>query len=456
MDVTGGSDRAHEQDDHERPKEPLQTLGLNKSPARVMPAGSVHFSSRAPIGYVVISSEPTATSQGFKSLVPAFGILNSYVYYYLMASHEYTRSRASGTTFLELSGRAFGQLSIPVAPTNEQHRIVYKIDELFSQLDAGVESLMKARAQLAVWRQAVLKHAFEGKLTAQWREENKHRLQSPEQLLAKVKHERIKRYEQRLWKWRTAVRAWDERGRCGNKPRKPKALQTVTRLSRDVTSTLPLLADSWIWEKLAWMTCGVEYGSAAKSAPSGDVPVLRMGNIRVGQFDLADLVYCSDHDEIEKYRLNDGDVLFNRTNSPELVGKTAIYKGSQPAIFAGYLIRINQMESYIDSQYLNLFLNSHVARQYGSSVKTDGVNQSNISGAKLLSYPFPYCSIEEQREIVRMLDRSLSIADDIENEIGKQIHLANSLRQAILRRAFCGQLVPQYLSDEPVSVSCIE
>ena len=149
---------------------------MANSSAKVMLAGSVHFSSRAPIGYVVISLEPLATNQGFKSLVPAPGIFNEYVYYYLMASRGYARERASGTTFLELSGKIFGDLPIPLAPTATQHRIVAKIDELFSELDKGIESLKTARRQLEVYRQSVLKHAFEGKLTAQWRAENKDKL----------------------------------------------------------------------------------------------------------------------------------------------------------------------------------------------------------------------------------------------------------------------------------------
>ncbi|MFC1688225.1 restriction endonuclease subunit S [Pseudomonadota bacterium] len=147
----------------------LSSLGLKNSSAKVMPAGSVHFSSRAPIGYVAISSEPLATNQGFKSLIPAEGIFNEYVYYYLKASKQLAERRASGTTFLELSGTAFGLLPLPIPPTNEQYHIVTKIEALFSELDKGIESLKTAREQLKAYRQSVLKHAFEGKLTEQWR-----------------------------------------------------------------------------------------------------------------------------------------------------------------------------------------------------------------------------------------------------------------------------------------------
>ena len=198
----------------------ISRLGLENSSAIVMPAGSVHFSSRAPVGHVVISSEPTATNQGFKSLVPACGILNSYVYYYLVASRDYARSHASGTTFLELSGKTFGELAIPVAPTNVQQAIVSNIEELFSELDAGIESLKKAHAQLATYRQAVLKHAFEGKLTARWREENKNKVEPPDRLLERVRKERTGGYEQQLWKWETAVEAWVQGGKIGRRPGK--------------------------------------------------------------------------------------------------------------------------------------------------------------------------------------------------------------------------------------------
>ena len=349
----------------------------------------------------------------------------------------------------------FDQIStfcLPPFSLLRQRRIVAKIEELFSELDKGVESLETARAKLDVYRQAVLKHAFEGKLTAQWRTENKDKLETPEQLLARIKHEREARYEQQLQEWEAAVKIWEESSKSGKKPQRPKKLPEVSGLPHDGTAKLLPLPDSWIWEKLGWMTCGVEYGTAAKSATTGRVPVLRMGNIQNAKFDWADLVYTSDDEEIAQYRLHDGDVLFNRTNRPELVGKTAIYKGERPAVFAGHLIRVNHLSRVVDGQYLNLFLNSHVARQYGNDDKTDGVNQSNINGAKLSNYPFPYCSIEEQREIARILEKTFSLLDETEANIVQELEKADALRQSILKKAFTGQLVPQDPHDEPASI----
>ena len=341
--------------------------------------------------------------------------------------------------------------TVPLPPTAEQRRIVAKIEDLSSELDNGVAMLKKAREQLGPYRQAVLTRAFEGKLTTQWRERNSDKLENRDQLLGRIRHELGTHYQRKVRQWETACKARDQRDNQRARPRKPKKPPTLVQNIYGTKSILPGLPESWTWGKLSWMTCGVEYGTATKSAPSGDVPVLRMGNIQDGKIDWDDLVYTSRPEEIYRYLLKDGDVLFNRTNSPELVGKTAIYADSRPAIFAGYIIRINHIESIVDSQYLNLFLNSHVARQHGNSVKTDGVNQSNISGAKLIEYPFPYCSLEEQHEAVTVLDRILVHVDEVEAEINRELLSVDTLRQAILKKAFSGQLVPQDPSDEPAS-----
>ena len=343
-------------------------------------------------------------------------------------------------------------LIVRLPPLPEQRRVVAKIEELFSELDKGIESLKTARRQLEVYRQAVLKHAFEGKLTVQWREENKDKLETPEELLAHVKRERAAYSDRQFQEWRSAVKRWEGGDRRTARPKKPPSPKLLSKLDEHLYPGLPHLPESWVWEKLGWMTCGVGYGTAAKSSKSGTVPVLRMGNIQNGTFDWTDLVYTSDNDEIAGYLLHDGDVLFNRTNSPELVGKAAIYRGERPAIFAGYLIRVNQIPAVVDSEYVNSFLNSDVARQYGNSVKTDGVNQSNINGAKLVNYPFPYCSVQEQREIVRILDKTMSAVDDAEAKIHAELEKSVVLRQSVLKNAFAGQLVAQGPSDEPASV----
>lgn len=427
--------------------------GIQQSTTNKVPPRTLLVVTRVGLGKIAISDGPICFSQDLQGLVQDPNlILPEYALYYLSFALERLKFQGRGTTISGLTKKQLKDTVVPLAPSKEQIRIVAKIEELFSELDKGVENLKTAHQQLKVYRQAVLKDAFEGKLTEQWREDNKDKLECPDILLARIKQERESHYQQQLSDWNTAMKMWEANGHKSKKPGKPHVPKPVTRLHADILESLPTVPACWVWIKLGWMTCGVEYGTAAKSSESGAVPVIRMGNIQNAMIDWSDLVYTSDSDEIEKYMLAAGDVLFNRTNSPELVGKTAIYRGERPAVFAGYLIRLNQISSIVDSQYLNLFLNSLIARQYGNSVKTDGVNQSNINGEKLQGYPFPYCSLAEQQEVVRIVDEKLSLADRMISDINAELLKATALRQAILKKAFSGQLVSQDPNDEPASV----
>ena len=420
-------------------------------PQKVAKQGATLLSVRAPVGPTNLARRDCCIGRGLAGLHPCEEIEPKFLLYLFRNIEPVLSGKGTGSTFKAITKGFIKDLEFNLPPLAEQHRIVAKIEELFSELDKGVESLETARTQIKVYRQAVLKHAFEGKLTAQWREENKDKLETPEQLLARIKLERAVRNERQLQEWREAVKEWEGDGKGGRKPRKPRDPKPLAKLNEISHPNLPQLPESWAWEKLGWMTCGVEYGTASKSAKSGRVPVLRMGNIQNAKFDWVDLAYTSDVDEIAEYLLYDGDVLFNRTNSPELVGKSAIFRGEGPAIFAGYLIRVKHNRRVVASQYLNQFLNSHIARQYGNSVKTDGVNQSNINGTKLSNYPFPYCSTEEQREIATILEQTLSLLDKTEVEIGQELRKAAALRQSILNKAFNGRLVEQDPNDEPAS-----
>lgn len=146
-------------------KKSISNLGLSRSSARLMPKGSVLFSSRAPIGYVVIAGTELCTNQGFKSIIPNEKVTSDFLFHFLKFSKLEVQAKASGTTFKEISARAFASLLMPVPPLQEQHLIVEKIEELFSELDAGRRQLELVKKQLKTYRQAVLKHAFCGKLT---------------------------------------------------------------------------------------------------------------------------------------------------------------------------------------------------------------------------------------------------------------------------------------------------
>src|SRR5690606_24371826 len=205
--------------------------------------------------------------------------------------------------------------------------------------------------------------------------------------------------------------------------------------------------DEWTTPALKKVCFGFKYGSSSKSDDQGKIAVLRMGNLQNGKLDLSDLKYSNNDDEVKKYSLSPGDVLFNRTNSPDLVGKTSIYKGEIPAIYAGYLIKIENNKAILDSDYLNFYMNTHQVKVWCNEVKSDGVSQSNINAKKLAELKIPLPSIQEQQEIVHRVESLFAKADTIDARYHQLKRKVDALPQAILHKAFKGELVPQLPTD---------
>lgn len=334
-------------------------------------------------------------SSAMKILKPRHDWVNIKYMYYLLQSIRFEHS-----THKRYWLQHYSKIKVKIPSLYEQLRIVAHIEELFSELENGIENLKKAKAQLGIYKQAVLKEAFEGKLT------HNH-------------------YD--VTKYMCKINAY--RNDNGYK----------IRYSMMEHFELPQIPDAWKWCCIGDIATKSEYGTSKKSSKMGKVPVIRMGNIQNGKILWNDLVFSNDDDEIKQYMVKKGDVLFNRTNSPELVGKTAIFSDDREALFAGYLIRINQVPM-INAKYLNYFLNSPIARQYGNLVKTDGVNQSNINSKKMYSYPFPLCTEKEQLEIVEEIETRLSVCENIENTVDTALEQAEIMRQSILKQAFEGRL----------------
>ena len=208
--------------------------------------------------------------------------------------------------------------------------------------------------------------------------------------------------------------------------------------------------ESWENVSVSEICHSLKYGTAKKSSSEGTVVVIRMGNLQDGEISWDDLAYSNDEEDIEKYKLVPGDVLFNRTNSPALVGKTSIYRGEYPAIYAGYLIKLDYDRSRVIGDYLNYSLNTVSAKEYCNSVKTDGVNQSNINAKKIGAYIFAMPQIDEQAEIVRLLNDLLikeQQAKEAAEGVMEQIDL---IKKAILARAFRGELGTNDPGEESV------
>lgn len=377
----------------------IKEAGLHKT-RKISPNTLLLSNSGATLGVPKICMINATINDGVAAFLDLDNRSNLFLYYFWLSKTRELRNINMGAAQPNLNTDIIKNYEILLPPLPTQKAIVSKIEELFSELDKGIENLRTAQMQLKTYRQAVLKCAFEGKLTAEWREENWTIVQVPAGLLD------------------LSMAAEDE-------------------VVYEVKNKLPV---GWKNVTLGELCTNVEYGSAAKSKEKGTIPVLRMGNIQNGRFDWSDLVYTDDVTEIEKYQLKTNDVLFNRTNSAELVGKTAIYKGERPAIFAGYLIRINRIENLLEANFLTYFLNSLEAKKYGNSVRSFGVNQSNINGTKLKGYPILLPPIQEQFAIVQEIESRLSVADKMEESINQSLQQAEALRQSILKKAFEGSL----------------
>ena len=358
--------------------------------------------------------------------VDYYDLNSSYLFYFLQTQYDYINKRPRGVGIPHVDPSIFWNINFPLPSLSEQHRIVAKIEELFTKLDAGVEELKKVKAQLKRYRQAVLKHAIEGKLTEEWRKSHKGEIEPASVLLKRIKKERQK-----------------------NAKGKFKELPPLN------TSNLPQLPEGWVWTRVWEISEMIQYGTSEKAGDdSSGVPVLRMGNIQDGKLVFEDLKYFPKKwPQLNKFILQDGDVLFNRTNSAELVGKTAIYKNHHPmAVFASYLIRVRvNVNAYIPDM-LPFFINSFYGRKYIASVVSQQVGQANVNGTKLSLMPIPLPPLPEHHKIMEEIEKRFSAADEVEKAVGQSLKRAERLRQSILKRAFEGKLVPQDPTEEPASV----
>jgi len=251
-------------------EEHISEEALNNSSAKIFPKGSVGIAMYgATIGKLSIWGIDASTNQACAVGIPSEAINNEFLYYYLLSERQNLIKAGKGGAQPNLSQGIIKEWPINLPPLSEQHRIVAKIEELFSELDKGIEALKTARAQLKVYRQALLKNAFEGKLTAQWRAENQDKLETADALLKRIQQERAQRYQQQLAEWEqskspsipllqrgkttsaAATTSHPPLKKGGRGDLKPKAPKPLPPLTAEELAELPVLPQGWGWFKLA-------------------------------------------------------------------------------------------------------------------------------------------------------------------------------------------------------------
>ncbi len=364
----------------------ITQLGLEKSSAKLLPKGTVCLSSRAPIGYTVIAENEISTNQGFKSFVPSPVYLPEYLLWYLKGNKKLLESRASGTTFLELSAKKAALIEFPLAPLGEQQRIVNRIESLFAKLDEARE---KAQAVVDGFedRKAVILHkAFTGELTAEWR---------------------------------------NSKGICMGSWREYELITILKDKPRNGYSPKP-----------------VNYETPYKS--------MTLSATTSGVFLPEHYKYIDEEISEDSYLwLKPGDILMQRANSLEKVGTSALYTGKEHEFIYPDLIMKLQVNEQAISEYVAYYLKTGKVLQFlrknatGTAGNMPKINQKTVS-----QIPIVLPIIEEQSEIVHRLDTLLALEKSANDAVVRFIDKIDTIRKIILSRAFRGELGTNNLTDE--------
>lgn len=422
--------------------------GIAESTTNRVPARTLLVVTRVGLGKIAIAETPICFSQDLQGLIqnPEL-ICPEYTLYLLSYELQFLKFDGRGTTISGVTKKQLKDLVFPLPPLNEQHRIVAKIEELFSELDKGVENLKSAQAQLKVYRQALLKHAFEGKLTAQWRrEQDQDQLEAADALQRRIQQERAQRYQQQL-------ADWEANGKQGSKPKAPKPLPPLTA---EELAELPELPEGWAWTRFGLLDIELRrgpFGSAITKSmffPSG-FKVYEQGNaiyrdaLRGSYF-----IDAKKFEELSGFSVLPGDFIVSCAGT---VGKIfELPANASAGVINQALMRVRINESILSKRFFaKLFESGFFQRKVLSDAK--GTAMVNLAGIKELNLvPVAICGVSEQKIIDELLDARMSEVDQLELTLTTSLQQAEALRQSILKRAFSGQLVAQDANDEPASV----
>ncbi len=395
-------------------EEAINQQALDNSSAKIIPKGSLLVALYgATVGKLGLLTIDAAINQAICAIQPYQGVFPKYLFYYLSSYRKNFLNARKGGAQPNISQEIVKLALVPLAPTAEQLGIISKVEELFSFLDAGAESRRKGQAQLKRYRQAVLKYAFEGKLTEEWRKTHKDRAMPNRNLL---------------------------------KDNTPDELLIVS------SPFIQKLPEEWFWIKLSKISDSMKNGIYRPSSFYADegFACLRMYNIEKGSIVWKDIKRMKlKREEIEEYGLKPGDILVNRVNSRELVGKSAVIPESlEPCVYESKNIRLRLINQLADSKYVAFWI-LYYGQKYFNRNAQQTVGMASINQEQLGSMLIPFCSLLEQQLVVQEIERHFSVADASENAVFSCLKLTERLRQSVLKKAFEGELVPQNPNDEP-------
>ena len=370
-------------------------------------------------------------------------INNLYAYYFLLSKYKEINTRAKGSGTPHVDPDLLWNYAFPIPPNLEtQQAIVNKIESLFDEIDEGIGRLKTAAQQIQQYRQSLLKNAFNGELTKEWRSKHADTLPSENELLTQIQTTREKHHAQQLADWQTAVSQWEQNGKEGKKPSKPKAPTQAVKFEENFAD----LPNGWGWIRLGNLNLDIfdgPFGSNLKTKDYVDfgVRVIRLENIGYLKFitDKYAFITNEKYSTIQKHSIYSGDLIFSSFITdgirvaivPDNIGK-AVNKSDC------FCLRV--LDNTILNKFLAYFLSTRSAYKQ-AELQIHGVGRPRINTTQLKNINIPLCSLAEQTQIVAILESKLTACDQLAAELAKQLKQAELLKQAVLKAAFSGNLL---------------
>ncbi|HQR13430.1 MAG TPA: restriction endonuclease subunit S [Nitrospira sp.] len=425
-------------------EERISEEAVVNSSAKVFPKGSVAIAMYgATIGRTSILGMDAATNQacavGFPEATSA-----EFLYYFLVSQEKDFVDAGKGGAQPNISQGIIKAWSISLPPRAEQTRIVEKLDELLSDLDAGVAELKAAQKKIAQYRQSLLKAAVEGSLTAKWRAKNPS-AETGAQLLQRILTERRTRWETKQ------LAKFKEQGKTPPKDWQKKYPEPV----QPDTLNLPKLPVGWVWASVDQLSPNDL--ANGRSVPSADVgaKVLRLTAVRDGQIDL-NATKCGawTDDEARPFRVTAGDLLIVRGNgSLSLVGRAGLVLAvNEPVAYPDTLIRLRVLSNIVSPAWVALVWDSALVRQHLEQRARTSAGIYKISQPDIVSTVIPVPPFEEQVAALATIDGVKSEISIVAVAVDQSLKQSAAQRKNLLKAAFSGQLVPQDPHDEPARV----
>lgn len=430
-------------------EEHISEAAAADSATNLIPPNTLICATRIALGRAMRPTVRCAINQDLKALFVGDGVDPDFLLYWIAASERVIQDKGSGTTVSGIRLETLKSFPLHLPPSSEQSRIVEKLEELLSGLDAGVVELKAAQRKLAQYRQSLLKAAMEGALTADWRAAHGKPQETGAQLLQRILTERQTRWEQKQ------LIKFAEQGKAPPKGWQDKYPEPVVPDLND----LPQLPEGWVWATMDQCAIGENgitdgpFGSNLKSEHYTDSGprVIRLQNIGDGRF-LDALAHISEerYERLKKHAVMEGDVVVAMLG--EVLPRSCVVPaGIAPAIVKADCARIRLNSEIIPPALAVAVLNAEPTRKRVNGL-VKGIGRPRVNLGNIRSIPVPLPPRAEQQQILSVLSQSLESCDTESLAIERGFYLSAAQRRSLLKAAFAGQLVPQDPSEEPASV----